>query len=1366
MSGTPPDDKSLALCQDPAVECIWKGGLLVKANSGTTTIALILACLFGLLSVSSIAGAAVSQPQIIASGEDFILVEIEFDDVEISPGKFDGRSGSYICLPGTEREWLPGHPDLPIVSFALAVPPCDDIAVDYSVSGTREMRIDYVPPVPTVIPGREFGALPGYKLKRGESYQREGHTPEAAAEIRSVSWVRDCRVAEIVVHPASYSHTDRMLRTWNSLTLRVSFANPKTSGVSPRVDPVWETLYENLLLNYEDSKKWRRPKQGNAKRRTGDYFTTSTNWAKLYIDEEGLYKVTGSDLTQAGITGTISTSSLRVFWGGGFPRPAAVGDARAEWMTECSIKVEDANSDGVLGSSDYFVFHGLGPDTWKWNLEPIDGEADDEGFYENPYVGESVYWLTWESSGGGGFAESSKRMNEIDGTPAVGGQPVESFRHRMHMERNVAFDLAGIIDDWFWLVLKDHPIFNTARITVRTPGYAGGDGLIAAKYYGATSELFTPDHRIEVFINDVLSMDTMWDGKRVKVDSSSTDALVDGNNEVKIYLPGGWPEATEEEWVYLEWIELEYDRSFLAEGDYLAFPAESANQETYRIDGLSSADVLVVRVDDKYISQVIENVDVTSSANGYAAEFSDQAASSTRYLVAGPEGLLPVSLIEPDETSYHRNTMNSADYVVVCYDEFVDGIEPIVSLRSARDGYETYVARVSDVFDEFSWGMADPAAIRDFMAYCDSLWQEAPDFLFLIGDATYDHRNYASSSVNYVPTYHGFRSPYGDVYATDDWFVSLDPVESDRPDLGVGRLPVRTVAMLEHMVGKIYDYETTPPMTGWKNNVLLIGDDELHLSNYEYMHTNQIERFAEEKLPAGLDKTKVYLMEYPCDLPGCPQGTTKSLARAALLEEWNRGALIVNYTGHGSEIVMADERVFSFEDIESLENGDMQCFFMAPSCKVNRFDLATGEALGEAILLASNKGSVASFASTRDSGAHSNTALADRVAVALFGGEEVYPTVALPIGLAITAGKVSGDWHNNQEFVLLGDPAMILSAPAGRIEFDSTWADTVTFRRQGVFTFEGSVDVMDLSGGATNTVARGTTDTTVYVNPEAPLGSSEYILPGEVIFEGAGTVSDGSIITGALVVPLDSEEGNLGRLRIYAHRDFDDAVGIVENIETSGVATNGDEEGPSIWLSFGGATLVAPDAILEIALRDENGINILGGDHAITLTLDGSAETFDITSDFQYNEGSYQEGLIEFQLPDLWSGEHTVSVEAYDNLNNPNTGELVFSVTTTGGIREVANYPNPFETGTYFIFTLLQEPEEVEIKIFTVAGRLIRVLDDDHFDHPPRSGQNQVYWDGRDDQDDELANGVYLYKIIAKGQTGTVDAIGKAMLAR
>jgi flagellar hook assembly protein FlgD len=79
----------------------------------------------------------------------------------------------------------------------------------------------------------------------------------------------------------------------------------------------------------------------------------------------------------------------------------------------------------------------------------------------------------------------------------------------------------------------------------------------------------------------------------------------------------------------------------------------------------------------------------------------------------------------------------------------------------------------------------------------------------------------------------------------------------------------------------------------------------------------------------------------------------------------------------------------------------------------------------------------------------------------------------------------------------------------------------------------------------------------------------------------------------------------------------------------------------------------------------------------------------------------------------------------------------------------VFNYPNPFKNDTYFTFELHGQntPQELKIKVFSVAGRLIK-----NIAIPPsdlRVGFNKIYWDGRDQDGDEVANGVYFYKIIA-----------------
>ena len=135
--------------------------------------------------------------------------------------------------------------------------------------------------------------------------------------------------------------------------------------------------------------------------------------------------------------------------------------------------------------------------------------------------------------------------------------------------------------------------------------------------------------------------------------------------------------------------------------------------------------------------------------------------------------------------------------------------------------------------------------------------------------------------------------------------------------------------------------------------------------------------------------------------------------------------------------------------------------------------------------------------------------------------------------------------------------------------------------------------------------------------------------------------------------------------------------------------------------------------------------------------------------------------------PDLQTGEYTLYVNGYDANGNPaykNGIEKHFKVSTSAQLLEVYNYPNPFENDTYFTFKLTQIPDELKIRIFTVAGRLIREIElspsDLTYDF------NRIYWDGRDQDGDRIANGVYFYKIILKKGDETVTKIQKLAVMR
>ena len=188
-------------------------------------------------------------------------------------------------------------------------------------------------------------------------------------------------------------------------------------------------------------------------------------------------------------------------------------------------------------------------------------------------------------------------------------------------------------------------------------------------------------------------------------------------------------------------------------------------------------------------------------------------------------------------------------------------------------------------------------------------------------------------------------------------------------------------------------------------------------------------------------------------------------------------------------------------------------------------------------------------------------------------------------------------------------------------------------------------------------------------------------------------------------------------------------------------------------------------------MRTLMNINITGEiGHKITLALDGQTENkIDVTDLFNYDSGSFTRGNVVYPLGNLAEGRHTVEIKAWDNLNNSNSATVEFVVRAGSRFaiekESVMNYPNPFRNRTTFTFVMGPGDADVRIKIFTLSGRLIRTLDE-----MGKGGFNQIEWDGRDEDGDELANGVYLYKIIATqrqdGETLRSEEIGKLVVAR
>ena len=131
--------------------------------------------------------------------------------------------------------------------------------------------------------------------------------------------------------------------------------------------------------------------------------------------------------------------------------------------------------------------------------------------------------------------------------------------------------------------------------------------------------------------------------------------------------------------------------------------------------------------------------------------------------------------------------------------------------------------------------------------------------------------------------------------------------------------------------------------------------------------------------------------------------------------------------------------------------------------------------------------------------------------------------------------------------------------------------------------------------------------------------------------------------------------------------------------------------------------------------------------------------------------------------PGLPNGTYRLQVTATDTSENATEIEAVFTLDEPVTLKEVFNVPNPVEKGrTFFTYQLAQPPDKVTIKIYTVSGRLIKTI----VDASANRGNNETFWDGKDETGIRCANGVYLYRVIAKTEEKTVQKVGKLAILR
>jgi hypothetical protein len=557
---------------------------------------------------------------------------------------------------------------------------------------------------------------------------------------------------------------------------------------------------------------------------------------------------------------------------------------------------------------------------------------------------------------------------------------------------------------------------------VTLPGVGGTQlGQVTVLMCGLT----TLDHDVEIALNRSPLGTYQWSGFEFYEVSFNDLPLLDGANTLTLTCLSG-ADPVNPDGVALDWVEVAYPRKYEANGNVLKLTHNAGYK--YQVGNFTSNTIQAYDITTPTDVKRITNIQVTGT-NPYTLTIEPGSGSGERtYMALASTAVKTPVSITKDVAGNLSGTGNGADYILVTHrnlgwDEGGAAQPWLTNLKAHREaqGLRVKVVGAEDIYDEFSYGIVSPQGIKDFLSYAYSNWvSPAPQYVLLVGDASYDAKdNYGLGTVNYVPTYLA-QTPFMGESLTDEWYVRISGNDAIA-DMDIGRLPASTTAQAETMVNKIISYENTPVLKTWERNTLLVADNQVE--GYEILFELMNEDAA-GLVPTGMNAPfREYLNDYVN-----PNDLTQSMRNRLNVD----GALIWNYSGHGSVQVWAGESIFSTGNVAGLTNSGKLPFAVAMTCLNGFFGYPEGwswPSLAEVLLRNSNNGAVAAFMSTGMTEPEGQRVLDQALFEGIFKRD--YRTLGRAISYAkqeLVANSVAlGEL--GKTFLLFGDPAMRLKVP-------------------------------------------------------------------------------------------------------------------------------------------------------------------------------------------------------------------------------------------------------------------------------------------------------------------------------------------------
>lgn len=1072
-------------------------------------------------------------------------------------------------------------------------------------------------------------------------------------------------------------------------------------------------------------------------------------WATVKVAQTGMTLITDTQLRSLGFT---DPSKVRVYGSGGAMVPEDLNDSIVD---DLPLLPSVRTSRGIV----FFARNHIG-----WTYTGNNGRPYAHTI--NPYSDDTFYFLS--------DREMDRVVRAVDmkgnATPAV-TRFVDRLVHEQELEHlgesgriYLGEDFRGTRSRTFNFDLSDRAseqVMVTVRYCAKVSGggsrmsYKVGDTAVprapqdsipgvASAYYGALSERsFQVRHTGDKL---ALSMEYSYSGV--------------------IFL------------ARLDYIEVLYDRQIKLNNGQIHFYGDFSSGQAIGVAGCGESTV-IYDVTDPARPAVVD-----FTLNGSTAVLNVASNGYREFVAFNPDQVTVTSTLGKRIANQDLHGTQAPDMLIITPEEYLQGARLIADMHAERDAMNVMVLDPQVIYNEFSNGKQDVGAWRKLL----KMWHDrgaAPRYCLIMGKPSCDPKGlmneYKSLRYTPVPIWQSLSGlTETSSYSNDNYIGMLDDtaggtfvMENAKVYTAVGRLPVKDADEALEVARKIVDHVEKPKMGAWRNKVMLIADD-----NDNGVHLEQSQRAYGNMRGAGRGASclydRLYLDSYP--LVSTATGPTYPQATSHMLGAYNEGVLLANYIGHASERGWGHELLWTWKDIQDIKNPNLM-FIYAATCRFMPWDepLVSG---AEVLMLNTKGGVCGMIAATRTVYISSNGVLNGAFSSELFkNGDDGRMRPIGDVFISALNRNIGDD--NRLRYALMGDPAMRLNNIDRQVRVDRINGSEVAGAGKLPEVTAGSR--LSLSGSVRNP------DGNVDAGFNGTVALQLY--DAETVIETFGNGSEGKVImyndrknrlgmvnasvkegrwSVDMTVPLEISN-NYQPALISAYAWMDDgaeASGYSESLYVYGFGDEAvaDTIGPEIEYfyvnssGFENGDVVNPNPVVFVRLSDESGINLsdAGVGHKISLRLDDGTIYDDVAQYFEPDTDGTG-GSLAYGLNDLAPGFHTLTLEAWDNLNNSSRSSIEFNVRATAdpGIVDVGTDCNPASSGVNFYVHIDQPNTEMkcELTVMDLNGR--EIWSHASTDSSGMQAVMSTYWNLTDKAGARVPRGIYLYRVRVETPQGT-----------